>query len=519
MNQKTFHGIGVGQNSAWGRAFHLVRPTFPPFTKSTETPQTELQKLRAAVSNVSNQFRGLANSADELSSEILSTLQLMLQDPALVEKAESFVDEGWDAQTSIQKAFKSFAEALVGVPTFEERIADLEDLALRVVARLTNQPWETEIPAEGPLVIIAEDLSPAETVKFNKAVVGVITKGGGPTSHTAIICRQLNIPALVAAQEALTIPNGSGIVVDASLGTAYLSEQQVFFEEVTSTRQRTETLLIEVRGNIGGVEDAKAIANTEASGIGLMRTEFLYLTRKQAPSLSEQTEAYADILRCAPEGDFVFRTFDSASDKPLAFLENHPEEVTSIQLQAIAQAQELTGRVASVMAPMIATQKEASDFVNLARGFGLERVGVMVETKALVSRVQELEGIVDFVSIGTNDLSRDIFKAERENPAFAELLDPWQPELIKAIRDISLQATKAGIPVSVCGEAASDPLLAVVLAGLGVSSVSVAGPAVSPVIDYLSSVTVEEAQMVAQAALSGENRVTSKQRALAALPV
>ena len=518
MEPKIYQGIGVGNNSAWGRAFVLSKPKFTAETKSSLDPATELNRLKDASAVVSQQFDQSTSAIDSVSSEIIKALQSMVQDPALVIEAEKHIGDGWDAETSIQKAMTSFTEALRGVPTFEDRVADLEDIALRVVAVLTNQTWTFELPKVGPVVIVAEDLSPLETSQFTDAVVAVITSGGGPTSHTAIICRQKNIPALVAVGGALEIGNNAGVFVDAFEGIAKFSENPITSETKQIRRQRTGPSLVSIKGNIGSIQDAEVLAKTEASGVGLMRTELLFLSRTSAPSISEQTDIYSSILKSSPKGEFIFRTFDSANDKPLAFYDNNPSEVLEEQLQAIADAQDLSRRKVSVMAPMLSTFQEVEDFVLLARTKGIARVGVMVETVALTEVIAELASIVDFVSIGTNDLSRDLFKVDREDSSSASLLDPWQPELLRAIKGIADEASNSAIEVGVCGEAASDPLLGIVLAGLGVQSLSMAAPAVSESVDYLSSVSLEQAQVIAASALQGNTALEAKELALAALP-
>ncbi|NBW73804.1 MAG: phosphoenolpyruvate--protein phosphotransferase [Microbacteriaceae bacterium] len=405
---------------------------------------------------------------------------------------------------------------------------------MKVVARLSGVESEITLPKQGPIVVVAEDLSPAETAKFTDAVVAVITEKGGPTSHTAIICRQRNIPALVAAKGALAvIPNGTALVVDAANGEAYLSETPL-----GGTTETKRTVIgdpvIEVKGNVGSVSDTKLLAETQASGIGLMRTELLFLNRSSAPTLEEQVNLYSDVLKFAPAGEVIFRTLDAGSDKPLPYLgltdEENPslgvrgfrinevdESVLATQLQALANAEQATGRKVSVMAPMIATVEEAKEFATLAKSFGLSTIGVMVETPSICVQISQLAGVVDFVSIGTNDLSQYLFAADRQNSAVAGLLNPWQPALLHTIAKVCQDATKAGIKVGVCGEAGADPLLAVVLAGLGVKSVSMASPSVSKAIEYLSSVTHDKAREISNQALLGATAREAKEKARAAL--
>ncbi len=533
---KRFTGIGVGDSSTWGIAYVLApRPKAPVEAKSKLGADTESKRLQEAISFVVEQMSETASKADETTADILHALLAMLEDPALVEEASVHIQQGWDAETSIQRAMNGFTELLAGDDLFGERVADLQDLSLRVVAKLTNLQWSMTLPKVGPVVVVAEDLSPAETAQFTDVVVGVITEGGGPTSHTAIICRQRNIPAIVAVSGAMSIPTGEGVLVEAFKGEATLSEKPGNFDNQKTQRPRIGEPVAEVKGNVGSVQDAIALAETEATGVGLMRTELLFLSRSSAPSLEEQTELYSGVLKEAPEGEVIFRTLDAGSDKPLPYLgigkEENPslgvrgyrinsidEDILNTQLKALALAQEKTGRPVSVMAPMIATVEEATAFAKQARSFGIQTVGVMVETPSICVVLDQLQGIVDFVSIGTNDLSQYLFAADRQNSGVATLLNPWQPALLKTISRICVDAQAVGIKVGVCGEAAADPLLSVVLAGLGVKSVSMAAPAVAKAKDYLCSVTKDQAKAVAEAALTGKTPFEAKELALAALP-
>jgi phosphotransferase system enzyme I (PtsI) len=286
---------------------------------------------------------------------------------------------------------------------------------------------------------------------------------------------------------------------------------------------------------VGSIEEAIALAKTEAKGIGLMRTELLFLARDVAPSLDEQIDLYSGILEKAPAGEVIFRTLDAGSDKPLPYLgletEKNPslgvrgfringidDTILKTQLSALAAAQAKTGRAVSVMAPMISTVEEARDFAELATAAGLSSIGVMVETPSICTQIKDLAGVVSFVSLGTNDLSQYLFAADRQNSAVAKLLDPWQPGLLRTIAEVCSAAEKAGIKVGVCGEAASDPLLAIVLVGLGVQSLSMAGPAVARVLDFVSSVTLDQAKEIALASLEGVSVKETKTNALANLP-
>jgi phosphotransferase system enzyme I (PtsI) len=289
--------------------------------------------------------------------------------------------------------------------------------------------------------------------------------------------------------------------------------------------------LIPVRANIGTLEDAKAASETRANGVGLFRTELLYLSSKTQPTLEQQVASYTEILKAAPAGPIVVRTIDAGSDKPVPFLNMPSEENPSLgvrgyrlitehrdfiegQLKALESARVASGREVWVMAPMIATAEEAKAFADLARSIGGYKVGIMVETPSIALIVDQLEGVLDFVSVGTNDLSQYLFAADRMNPALGALLNHWQPALIKSLARIASGAKAAGISSGVCGESASDPAFAVVLAGLGMDSVSVSKSQVTAVHNALSSLSLADAKEVANAVLKETTAEAAKATAL-----
>jgi phosphotransferase system enzyme I (PtsI) len=292
-----------------------------------------------------------------------------------------------------------------------------------------------------------------------------------------------------------------------------------------------EEPLIPVRANIGSLDDAVSASETGANGVGLFRTELLYLSAKTEPSLEEQVESYTAILSAAPKGPIVVRTIDAGSDKPVPFLDMGEEENPSLgvrgyrligqhrnfiegQLRALEIARKDSGREIWVMAPMIATVQEAKDFSDLARSLGGYKVGIMIETPSIALMVEQLGGIVDFVSVGTNDLSQYLFAADRMNPSLGALLNHWQPALIKSLARIAQAAKSAGITSGVCGESASDPAFAVVLAGLGIESVSVSKSQVTAVHNALSSLSLADAKEVANEVLKQSTPEAAKATAL-----
>jgi phosphotransferase system enzyme I (PtsI) len=273
---------------------------------------------------------------------------------------------------------------------------------------------------------------------------------------------------------------------------------------------------------------ADAATNTEGvEGVGLLRTELLFLGRHDAPSLEEQRDAYARVFRALPGRRVVLRTLDAGADKPLPFLslsgEPNPAlgirglrtartrpEVLDTQLTAVAEAAAQADADVWVMAPMVSTAQEAADFAARARAHGLPRVGAMIEVPAAALRAGQILDHVDFLSIGTNDLGQYAMAADRQCGDLADLLDPWQPALLDLIALCARAGKAAGKPVGVCGEAACDPNLARVLVGLGISSLSMSRAAVARVGAQLSRHTLDGCSRFAEAALAASDPAAAR---------
>ena len=528
-------GLGVGLTAAVG-SVHVVAPAqpLPAWGKSTIGAEAEMERLKVAIAAVTQTLDELGARSDATTAEIFEAMKMWLDDEGLLEIAQEHLDEGSDAAGAIGEAFNAFAVMFEGDAAFEERIADLQDLSRRVQASLAGISVGLDLPQTGQLVLVGEDFSPADTAQFTPAVVGVITRAGGPTSHTAIICRARGIAAVVSVADAGSLADGASVLVDpvgdrVVVGGSLAEATKPLEFAVTDAES-----IIPVRANIGTAADAATAAATTANGVGLFRTELLYLSASSQPSIEQQTASYAEVLAAAPAGPIVVRTIDAGSDKPVPFLNMPHEENPSLgvrgfrlivehrqfiadQLTSLEAARKQTGREVWVMAPMIATVAEAAEFAELARSIGNFKVGIMIETPAISLQVDRLAGVVDFVSIGTNDLSQYLFAADRMNPALGALLNPWQPGLIRMLQKIGTDGNAAGISVGVCGESASDPAFAVVLAGLGMNSVSASPSQVNVVRNALASVTADKARAVAQAALSGVDAASAKAAALAEL--
>ena len=525
-------GLGVGLSPAQGEVLVIEHSQLiPAWTKSTKTAEQETSELTGAIAFVANQLDELGAKAGGTSAEIFEALKALLEDDELLEVSKSNISEGWSAAASFGKAVDEFSELLKGDPTFDERIADFQDLSKRVQARLAGITLELDLPATGRIVLVGDDFSPADTAQFTDAVIGVVTIKGGPTSHTAIICRSRNIAAVVSCPGASELATGDKVLVDPVGDRVIVSEDVSLATQAINFVPIGDKSLIPVRANIGTLDDALSASKTLADGVGLFRTELLYLSATHEPSIDQQAKIYTEILQAAPTGPIVVRTIDAGSDKPVPFLNMPAEENPSLgvrgyrlianhrefvegQLKALEIAREQSGREVWVMAPMVSTLDEAKTFAQLAKSFGEYKVGIMIETPSMAILVDQLGGVLDFVSVGTNDLSQYLFAADRMNPSLGALLNHWQPALIQSLARIASDAKKAGISSGVCGESASDPAFAILLAGLGFDSVSVSRSQVNAVHDALSSLDLPAAQQVAKEVLLAKSAEQAKATAL-----
>jgi len=538
---RTLEGIGVGTRAVRAEVLRWsARLPLAAMAKSLLGAEVEVNTLSKAIANLESQYAAKIKAAsDKDLREILEAQCAFATDSELADMAKEFCEQGWDAPSALQLAMSEFKSLLEGAGgEFGERVADLDEIVYRLIQWMGGESDETVLPTSGKFIVVADDLTPMDTIAFTDVIVGVVTKGGGPTSHTAIVCRSRGIPAIVACLGADELVNGQMVVVDPDASQVIINGVIVASEgQWWASRASRGAPLIQVMANVGSVADAAIVKS--ASGVGLLRTELFFLNNKIAPTRAEQQALYAEVLAASPDGEIIVRTLDAGSDKPIAFLgighEENPalgvrgQRVAAIapdfyedQLHAIkAAADEVksTGKKieVSVMAPMIATVEEAQVFSKAARAAGFARVGIMIEIPAITRVIPLLKGIVDFMSIGTNDLSQYLFAADRVNSGVAALLDPWQPALLSLLHSIAQDGAKAGIKVGVCGEAASDPLLAVVMAGLGINSVSASPSSWAEVLDLLSRVDGPLALKAATSALQAKNPRDAKVAAKAAL--
>jgi len=502
------------------------------------SPNDALADLDTASTAVADGFASKASTASGDAAQVLTASAGLARDPGLRQAAATRLENGDDLLTALHGAIDQFVElfsAMGGL--MAERVTDLRDIERRIVARLVGEPEPGVTVPDSPSVIVAVDLAPADTAGLDPNVVrALVTERGGATSHTAIIARQLGIPCVVGVAGALDLADGTPILVDGTAGTVTAGvDEAEATASVEADAERRESLAswtgpaatsdghhVELLANVADGESARLAADAPVEGVGLFRTELCFLDRRDEPTADEQADIYASVLEPFVDvGHVVVRTLDAGSDKPIAFatlddeenpalgvrglrLAHHNPGLLAHQLDAVAEAARRTGTDTWVMAPMIATVEEAADFAAQVRERGLTP-GAMVEVPSVALLAPRFLEVVDFLSIGTNDLTQYAMAADRLATDLAHLTDPWQPAVLHLISLTARAGKDAGKPVGICGEAAADPLLAVALVGMGVTSLSMAAAAVRAVGDQLGRVDLATCEAAAQAALDASD--------------
>lgn len=536
-------GIGVAPGTAFG-PLAVVAP--PAGIDPDEAPCTDFALIEQVLIDVASSLSNLADEAvTGASISMLRANAALATDRALLREIRREVERGAGATRAVHDATEVFAEKLRRLGgTMAERVTDLYDVRDRAIARLRNLP-EPGVPALSvPSILVARDLAPAQTAGLDpRLVLGIVTEVGGPTSHTAILAAQMGIPAVAQVKGIMDVPLPASAVLDGESGDVVVQPTDDDVRRIEErAAQRREVLAgasggapshVALLANVASVDDARRAIDAGAEGCGLLRTEFLYLDRTSAPSTDEQIDAYSEVLRLFEGRRVVVRVLDAGADKPLPFAalarEENPalglrgvralrihEQLLDDQLHALASTSEqVRARDLHVMVPMVSTAEEAHWFAARAREHGVPSVGVMIETPAAAIRAADVLREVDFASIGTNDLAQYTMAADRCQGELAPLLDPWQPAVLAMIAAACRGAADTGTPIGVCGEAAGDPLLALVLVGLGASSLSMAPGRIPAVRAALASHEPELCRRIADAALSAPTAAAARDAALA----
>ncbi|WP_104111119.1 phosphoenolpyruvate--protein phosphotransferase [Arthrobacter sp. N199823] len=554
---QNFPGVGVSPGRIIGTIRQMPAPLADPpageMLASGISAEEATLALQAAAKDVQSQLRERAAGASADAKAVLEATALMAADPMLIKAAIKLIKTGTSAERAVWEAAEAVVAMLVNLGGYmAERATDVLDVRARIVASLRGVPAPGIPTSEEPFILVAEDLAPADTATLDPTIViALVTAGGGPQSHTAIIARSLGLPAVVAAAGVDTLPDGTEVYVDGAAGTIATEPGDDERAAAVAWAANASTLavfdgagttadghLVPLLANVGGAKDAIKAAAAGAQGVGLLRTEFCFLERETEPSHDEQVEAYRGVFDAFPGKKVVVRTLDAGADKPLPFLTDATEPnpalgvrgyrtdmsspgVLERQLAAIAAAAEGTTADVWVMAPMISTPDEAARFASLCSAAGLKTPGVMVEVPSAAVTSESILREVAFASLGTNDLTQYTMAADRQLGPLAALNNPWQPAVLQLVR-LTVAGSIAeggGKPVGVCGEAAADPALAVVLVGLGVATLSMTARSLAAVGAVLATVTLKEAQEIATLALRATSPAQARELAREKLPI
>jgi phosphoenolpyruvate-protein phosphotransferase (PTS system enzyme I) len=552
---RVLRGIGVSPGVACAPAL-IIRwdfPDVPDRTVGTDEVEGEVRRLRDAVDDVVSHLRSLGERvlqrAGVEESRIFDAQILMAQDEEFLTSVETLIRRNrFSAETAYEFRALELREQWSGAARLRERLADLHAIQMRMIHRLLGRTdselWS--VPADEQVVVVAHELSPGLTVQLDREhVVGLVSEEGTRTAHAAILAHSLGIPAVMGAAGALAaIPNGTVVLIDGQSGTIVLDPNQDELEEAkvqVSRRHRLELQLeivvgepavtpsgraITLMGNVDLPEEIEAAIRLGAQGVGLLRTEFLLTGRASLPTEDEQTEYFRRVALAFPDHTVVIRSFDLGGDKfPVAFkapVEANPflgwrsirvcldqPEVFRPQVRAVLRA--AANHDIHLMLPLVTTVQEVNDSREIVaeEARALQRdgirsaqsvpVGVMIETPAAVLMADRLAEVSAFFSVGTNDLTQYTMAVDRGNARLANRFTPHDPSIVRQLQRVLEVGKAAGLPVSVCGEMASEPLSAVLLLGLGYDCLSVSPPAL-PLVKWVVRMVPEESTRKAAAA-------------------
>lgn len=547
----TVQGLAAAPGLAIGPV-RLLRQRKIVVARCAKDPEAERRRLREALSTARAELQDVYEEVRERSGPAGAAIFLahaeFLADPELLARADRRIarDEsaGWAWRETIEEEAESLSK--LSDPRLASRAADLRDAGARVLRRLGAViEGRPELPPE-PAILLAEDLTPSDAAGLDPArVLGFCTAGGGPTSHVAIIARSLEIPAVVGAGPAvLHQRDGAPAVLDGDNGILYVDPGEEDLAAARAARSAlvhpceeehrarhqpavtTDGVRIEVDANAGLAKEASQAVAAGGEGIGLLRSEFLFLDRDTPPSEEEQYAAYREAAEALGGRPLTVRTLDAGGDKALPYLpmpaEENPflgvrgirlclarPELFRTQLRAIFRAS-AHGAI-KILYPMVSDVAELREALAITEevrrelGAGRLETGIMIEVPSAVAMASELAALVDFYSIGTNDLAQYVLAMDRGHPLLARQVDGLHPAVLRMIDQTVRAAAGKGTWVGVCGGVAGEPLGAVILIGLGVTELSVSIPSIAAIKARIRNVSMADAQALARRALACES--------------
>lgn len=550
-------GIAASDGIAQAKAYMLVEPDLTVEKTTVSDTDNEKQRLTKAIDEAKEQLGKIrsiaAESLGEEEAQVFDAHVMVLSDPDLIDQANAVIN---DEKTNAEYAFKqvtdtfiSMFEAMDDNAYMQERAADIRDVRKRVLARLLNVTLPSPATIDEEVIIVAEDLTPSDTAQLNKQYVkAFVTNIGGRTSHSAIMARSLEIPAIVGTKNITElVSEGDQLIVDGLEGDVYINpsedeqnQYQKKADEFDTLRKEWDRLKdepsltkdgkhVELAANIGTPKDLEGVNNNGGEAVGLYRTEFLYMDSTELPSEDEQYEAYKKVLEGMDNKPVVVRTMDIGGDKELPYLELPKEmnpflgyrairvsldqdSIFRTQLRALLRAS-VHGTL-RIMFPMIATLQEfreakaildeeraklENDGVDISDSI---QVGIMIEIPAAAVLADQFAKEVDFFSIGTNDLIQYTMAADRMNEQVSYLYQPYNPSILRLVKNVIDAAHKEGKWAGMCGEMAGDQTAVPILLGLGLDEFSMSATSILKTRSLLKTLDSGEMAELAEKAVT-----------------
>ncbi len=550
-------GLKLSEGIGFGSIFISTRAEIEVSETTIDKAQVdkEISAYKESIQHAHIQLRQLRENVgshlDEDSAAIFDAHIMMLDDPGFNEQIINNINNLYNAQKAIQEAGKSYITKFESLDSeyMKARALDVKDICMRLIANIQGVALTDLTEVDQPVVVVADELTPSASAQLDsKYVKGIITANGGTTSHSAIIARSLNIPAVSGISNIISkVRHGDNVIIDGYSGDVILEPTEVemaaYSEKQKAQEEREEKLKdyigkesktldginIRLFANIKGPEDINDVTENDAEGVGLYRTEFLYMNRMNLPSAEEQFEAYKTVLSETADKPVIIRTLDIGGDKELSYLnlpkESNPflgersirfllknEEIFRTQLRALVRASE-HGNL-KVMFPMVTTIDE----FNRAKALLIEEkqqfeaendielsdiaVGIMVETPSAAMISDQLAKHVDFFSIGTNDLIQYTMAADRLNDQVSDLYQPYHPSVLGLIKKVIESGRSNNKWVGVCGEMACDFKSIALLIGFGIDELSVSPKSLLSIREYVSGIKKTDMEHLSEEVLS-----------------
>ncbi len=551
-------GIGVSPGVAVGTAYCIHEIFVNPNTRRLADAEVrpELAKYEQAREMTAGDLRALhakvASQVGEEQAAVFLAHESILHDPAFTEKIRHWiVDERQSATAALHNVMSEYADLFARTKDeyIKERVSDVRDVIVRLSGHLSDVLKNGAEQLPDPLILVADELLPSQVVMLgDREVRGIITQAGGQTSHAAILARSRGIPAVSGLRGLLRqVKNGDTIVVDGRDGhveinpdpetlAAFRKLQREFFDlkdQLAENRDQpaitADGIKVELLANINNVLDAKAAGAMGGSGVGLFRTEYLFLTHPDVPDEEEQVNAYRQIIEASPNQQITIRTLDLGGDKTIPYLGHgkeanpflgwrsirlsfeHPEFFAT-QIRAVLRAAAAPKSRVRLMFPMITTLEEirrvrkmvaraCDDLKKHGKPCGNVQIGLMIEVPAAAIMIDCLLEVVDFVSVGSNDLVQYLMAADRDNPRVSHLCQPLSPAVLRVLNNTIKACNRAGKPITLCGEMAGRPRAVVLLLGMGLRSFSMSPAFIPTIKELITHLTCAKTEEILQHAL------------------